>query len=66
MGVWLNNCPKLATDLAKIIGAFKFVAQQNGTLPINWEAEYTTVYNRSNPMRLLLNKIPSKVYISVS
>ena len=66
MGVLLNHCPKLITDLNKIIGAFGFVAQHNGTLPIQWDPEYTTIYNRSNPMRLLLNGILSKVYISVS
>nr|CDS24466.1 phospholipase d3 [Echinococcus granulosus] len=66
IGVLLRFCRTLATDLAKIIGAFDYVARSDIDFPINWSPEYTTIYNRSNPMRLMMNGIPAEVYISMS
>ncbi|KAL5108595.1 5'-3 exonuclease PLD3 [Taenia crassiceps] len=66
MGVLLRFCPTLASDLAKIIGALDYVARSDVVFPINWGPEYTTIYNRSNPMRLIVNGIPAEVYFSMS
>lgn len=66
MGVLLRFCRTLAADLAKIIGALDYVARSDVVFPISWGPEYTTIHNRSNPMRLMINGIPAKVYFSVS
>ncbi|VDM31143.1 unnamed protein product [Hydatigera taeniaeformis] len=66
IGVLLRFCRTLTTDLAKLIGALDYVARSDIVFPINWSPEYTTIYNRSNPMRLTMNGIPAEVYVSMS
>ncbi|KAM7536163.1 hypothetical protein Aperf_G00000090146 [Anoplocephala perfoliata] len=66
LGVFFKGCPTLAIDLAKVIDAFGYVAELSGMFPINWSSEFTTIYNRTNPMKLLWNGVPANVYISMS
>ncbi|VUZ48242.1 unnamed protein product [Hymenolepis diminuta] len=66
LGIFFKECPKLATDLSKVIGAFGHAAEPGIMFPIDWTSEFITVYNRTNPMKLLLNGVPSSVYISMS
>nr|CDS30548.1 phospholipase d3 [Hymenolepis microstoma] len=66
LGIFFKGCPRLASDLSKIIGAFGHVAEPGIVFPINWTSEFTTTYNRTNPMKLLLNGVPASVYISMS
>ncbi|VDK37857.1 unnamed protein product [Taenia asiatica] len=66
MGVLLRFCRTLVADLSKIIGALDYIARSDVVFPIKWGPEYTTIYNRSNPMHLMMNGIPAEVYFSMS
>uniref|UniRef100_A0A5K3FU71 PLD phosphodiesterase domain-containing protein n=2 Tax=Mesocestoides corti TaxID=53468 RepID=A0A5K3FU71_MESCO len=66
MGIVLYDCPALVSDLSKIIGAFRVASEPDTVLPIHWSSKLKTRYNRTNPMRLLLNGIPASVYLTMS
>jgi len=67
LGISFYNCPSLVGDLDKIIRSFIYLSGPNSTVPVvDWPAELITKYNRTSPMKLELNGIPSKVYITMS
>ena len=65
LGLFFVNCEPLAADLNKIFAMYSYLGD-NGTPPQQWPKEFVTQYNIANPMTLILNSIPARVYIAVS
>ncbi|KAA3679924.1 phospholipase D3/4 [Paragonimus westermani] len=63
LGALIVNCPPIVEDLNKVHGAYCLA--ETG-IPNKWPAELITIYNHKNPMRLTVNGIRSRVYISGS
>ncbi|BHF72971.1 phospholipase [Sparganum proliferum] len=66
LGIFLFNCPELVSDLEKVLLAFCAASGPNVTLPLTWPEATLTKYNRTSPMPVMLNGIPTKIYITMS
>ncbi|XP_030380632.1 phospholipase D3 [Scaptodrosophila lebanonensis] len=56
LGVLAQNCPQLASDVAKIFKAYWYLGSDtNAPIPHKWPYEYSTNYNDQQPMHLNLN-----------
>ncbi|XP_046567384.1 5'-3' exonuclease PLD3-like isoform X1 [Haliotis rubra] len=49
MGVLVENCSCLATDIGKIFDAYWYLAQDDVTIPGTWPKSYNTVINDGTP-----------------
>ncbi|XP_033153285.1 phospholipase D3 [Drosophila mauritiana] len=56
MGVLVQNCPKLAHDVAKIFGEYWYLGNSDSSRIPNWDWNYATNYNLKQPMQLSVNK----------
>lgn len=66
LGVVVYNCSCLAEDLGKIFEAYWSIGGTNGSIPDPWPSNYSTPYNKDNPMQLKFNNTPASVYFSSS
>ncbi|XP_078286990.1 5'-3' exonuclease PLD3 isoform X2 [Rhinoraja longicauda] len=66
LGVVVYNCSCLAEDLGKIFEAYWAIGGINGSIPVPWPSNYSTPYNKDNPMQLKFNNMPASVYFSSS
>ncbi|XP_051900314.1 5'-3' exonuclease PLD3 [Pristis pectinata] len=66
LGAIVYNCSCLAEDLGKIFEAYWSIGGTNSSIPDPWPSNYSTLYNRENPMELKFNNIPASVYFSSS
>ncbi|KAL7741444.1 hypothetical protein ACLKA6_000769 [Drosophila palustris] len=61
LGVFGQNCPQLAYDLAKIFKAYWYLGSNpNARIPTSWPYEYSTGYNKEQPMLLNVNRDPTR------
>ncbi|KAI1286230.1 5'-3' exonuclease PLD3 [Halotydeus destructor] len=65
LGVRVNNCPALATDLAKIFEVYWYVGQSQ-TVPDTWPRSLATMVNAENPLPVTLGERSSAIYLSSS
>ncbi|XP_054168605.1 5'-3' exonuclease PLD3-like [Oppia nitens] len=66
MGVVLYNCSVLANDLIKIFQVYWYLGTTNATIPKSWPQDWSTNYNKSNPLSLSINEKPYNVFMSSS
>ncbi|KAH8410343.1 hypothetical protein KR009_012353 [Drosophila setifemur] len=55
MGVLVQNCPRLADDVAKIFEAYWYLGNSKDSSIPKWGWDYKTEYNMQNPMQLNVN-----------
>ncbi|XP_074604457.1 5'-3' exonuclease PLD3-like [Brevipalpus obovatus] len=66
MGIYIQNCPQIATDLEKIFQVYWILGQSGSEIPTKWPDYLSTTYNMANPMKINLSGIQTKLYISNS
>ena len=66
LGVVVNECYLLASDLAKIFEIYWYLGQNNSSILPKWPTFLETQYNYTNPLNIKLNQIPAGVYITSS
>lgn len=64
LGVFASDCPALAADLQKIYDIYWYAGNNNEVLK-PWPQQFSTAYNIQNPMNVLLNNIPARVFLAV-
>lgn len=65
LGAVIYNCSCLAKDLYKIFQSYWDLGYRNATVPQPWPEQYSTSFNKDNPLLLNINGAPARVYISV-
>ncbi|KAK6479174.1 5'-3' exonuclease PLD4-like, partial [Huso huso] len=66
LGAVIYNCSCLAKDLYKIFQSYWDLGYRNATVPQPWPEQYSTSFNKDNPLLLNINGAPARVYISGS
>lgn len=65
VGVSLEDCSCLAQDARRIFAVYWSLGGANASLPPFWPARLSALSSAHNPLRLRLNGVPARVYLSV-
>ncbi|XP_015793659.1 phospholipase D3 [Tetranychus urticae] len=64
LGIYIQNCPSLGDDLAKVFNVYWSLGQPNATIPDKWPSTFETDINMENPLNLTLEGISAKVFMA--
>ncbi|XP_068423183.1 5'-3' exonuclease PLD3-like isoform X2 [Clinocottus analis] len=65
VGLSVENCSCLARDASRLFGVYWSIGGAvNGSLPPYWPARLSALSSSQNPLRLKLNGVPARVYLS--
>ncbi|XP_051901223.1 5'-3' exonuclease PLD3-like isoform X2 [Pristis pectinata] len=64
LGVVLSNCSCLAQDMERIFGVYWHLGAEGAAIPRHWPHSYSALSSRQHPLRLTLNGIDARVYLS--
>ncbi|XP_053205808.1 5'-3' exonuclease PLD3-like [Panonychus citri] len=64
LGVYIQNCPTLGGDLAKVFDVYWTLGQSNASIPEQWPNNLATSINLENPVNLTLEGNTAKVFMA--
>uniref|UniRef100_UPI00358F1CD5 5'-3' exonuclease PLD3-like n=1 Tax=Myxine glutinosa TaxID=7769 RepID=UPI00358F1CD5 len=66
LGIIIYNCSCLARDLQKVFDSYWEIGKENSSIPRPWPSQFNTNINKSHPLHLKMNGIPTELYIASS
>jgi len=66
MGIFIEDCPCLVDDIAKIFDVYWMVSLPNARLPSFWPEQLSTLFNSNNPVEISINNTEAHAFVSSS
>ncbi|VDM62690.1 unnamed protein product [Angiostrongylus costaricensis] len=66
LGLYIRNCPCIATDLFRIFNVYWYLGQERAQIPSKWPKSFETSFNLKSPMKMYFDGVETDVFLSSS
>lgn len=66
LGVLVQDCPCLASDVEKLFDVYWYLGADDAQIPKKWPALYSTTINSTNPITVTFNNTQAPIFLSSS